>query len=298
MKLALITLSDQGARVIARLAGVWPESTLWVHENVRWIPPLSPGEDRGEAIDDGRAAPAATQPAWPPGLTDLPPSVPAAQRFSRVIDLTHEIFAQFRGLVYAAPLGVVVRSIAGCCQQKTTDPAVVAVNVGARWAIALLSGHEGRANELAFAVANVLGAEPIVTTSSEAVKDLVVGVGCRRGTPAEAIVAAVGLALAAVSADADRVRVLASADVKSDEPGLHEAARRLGVPLRLVGAEEIVASPREFARSEFVQEKVNLPAVAEPAALLAGRRTRLLLPKTVYHGVTVAIARESFLPSA
>jgi cobalt-precorrin 5A hydrolase len=215
-----------------------------------------------------------------------------------VIELTHEIFPRFRGLVYAAPLGVVVRAIAGCCQQKTTDPAVVAVDVGARWAIAVLSGHEGRANQLAFDVANALGAEPIVTTSSEAVKDLVVGVGCRRGTPAEAIVAAVELALAAVSADADLVRVLASADVKGDEPGLYEAARRLGVPLRLVPAEEIVASPREFGRSEFVQEKVNLPAVAEPAALLAGRRTRLLLPKTVYHGVTVAIARESFSPSA
>ena len=106
------------------------------------------------------------------------------------------------------------------------------------------------------------------------------------------------LALAAVSADAGRVRVLASADVKADEPGLLEAARRLGVPLRLVAAEEIAASPRAFARSEFVQEKVDLPAVAEPAALLAGRRTRLLLPKTVYHGVTVAIARESFSPSA
>jgi cobalt-precorrin 5A hydrolase len=305
MKLALITLSDQGARVIARLAGAWPDSTLWVHESVK--------------------------------------ELPAAKRFSGVIELTHEIFPQFRngqetsvgsdvgwianpsgdqtdlldglpirptgtptralspqfcGLVYVAPLGVVVRAIAGCCHEKTTDPAVVAVDVGARWAIALLSGHEGRANELAFAVANVLGAEPIVTTSSEAVKDLVVGVGCRRGTPADAIVAAVELGLAAVSADVGRVRVLASADVKADEPGLHEAARRLGLPLWLVPAEEIVASPREFARSEFVQEKVNLPAVAEPAALLAGRRTRLVLPKTVYHGVTVAIARESFLPSA
>jgi cobalt-precorrin 5A hydrolase len=222
----------------------------------------------------------------------------AAKRFSQVIDLTREIFGQFRGLVYVAPVGVVVRAIAGCCQDKTTDPAVVAVDVGARWAIALLSGHEGRANELAFAVANVLGAEPVVTTSSEAAKDLVVGVGCRRGTAAEAIVAAVELALAAVSADLGRVRLLASADVKGDEPGLFEAARRLGLPLRLVAAEEIAASPREFARSAFVQEKVNLPAVAEPAALLAGRRTRLLLPKTVYHGVTVAIARESFLPSA
>jgi cobalt-precorrin 5A hydrolase len=315
MKLALITLGDQGAQVIARLAGAWPECTLWVHESVRWIPPLPPGEGRGEGvpgrnaetprrpdaevsdegIDDGRTILGPTQPAWPPGLTD---PLPLAKRFSRVVDLTHEIFPQFPGLVYVAPLGVVVRSIAGCCREKTTDPAVVAVDVCARWAIALLSGHEGRSNELAFAVANLLGAEPIVTTSSEAVKNLVVGVGCRRGTPADAIVAAVGLALAAISADAGRVRVLASADLKADEPGLHEAARRLGVPLRLVPAEEIVASPRDFAHSEFVQEKVNLPAVAEPAALLAGRRTRLLLPKTVYHGVTVAIARENFLPSA
>jgi cobalt-precorrin 5A hydrolase len=297
-ELTLITLSDQGARVIVRLAAAWPECTLWVHESVRWIASLPPGEGKSEGIDDGRAPPAAVQPAGPPGLTDVPSLAPTAQRFSRVMDLTREIFPRFRGLVYVAPVGVVVRAIAGCCREKKSDPAVVAVDVGARWAIALLSGHEGRANELAFAVANVLGAEPIVTTTREAAKDLVVGVGCRRGTAAEAIVAAVELALAAVSADLDRVRLLASADVKGDELGLHEAARRLGVPLRLVGAEEITASPREFARSDFVQQKVHLPAVAEPAALLAGRRTRLLLPKTVYHGVTVAIARESSSPSA
>ncbi len=297
MKLALITLSDQGARVIARLAGVWPESTLWVHESVAELPRSFPETSCGAGVPPAQAAQAAGTAAPQERGVNLG-QAPRAQRFSRVTELTHEIFAQFRGLVYVAPLGVVVRAIAGCCDRKTTDPAVVAVDVGARWAIALLSGHEGRANQLAFAVANVLGAEPIVTTSSEAAKDLVVGVGCRRGTSAEAIVAAVELALAAVSADAGRVRVLASADVKGDEPGLFEAARRLGVPLRLVAAEEIVASPREFARSEFVEEKVHLPAVAEPAALLAGRRTRLLLPKTVYHGVTVAIARESFSPSA
>jgi cobalt-precorrin 5A hydrolase len=44
-------------------------------------------------------------------------------------------------------------------------------------------------------------------------------------------------------------------------------------------------------------EKVNLPAVAEPAAMLAGRRTRLLRGKKSYHGVTVALARESFMSS-
>jgi cobalt-precorrin 5A hydrolase len=38
-----------------------------------------------------------------------------------------------------------------------------------------------------------------------------------------------------------------------------------------------------------------VPAVAEAAALLAGRRTRLILPKKIVNGVTVALARESFM---
>ncbi len=43
----------------------------------------------------------------------------------------------------------------------------------------------------------------------------------------------------------------------------------------------------------IVEEKVAVPAVAEPVALLAGRRTELLLPKTIINSVTVAIAREN-----
>jgi cobalt-precorrin 5A hydrolase len=44
-----------------------------------------------------------------------------------------------------------------------------------------------------------------------------------------------------------------------------------------------------------VEEQVNLPAVAEPVALLAGRRTQLILSRRIYNGVTAAVARESFL---
>jgi cobalt-precorrin 5A hydrolase len=90
------------------------------------------------------------------------------------------------------------------------------------------------------------------------------------------------------------VRLLASADIKKDEEGLIEAARLLGIPLRFIGSEEIRASKKKFARSEFVEKVVKLPAVAEPAALLAGRRTRLILPRMTSGPVTVAIARESF----
>lgn len=223
---------------------------------------------------------------------------PHARRFDRIIELTQEIFGQYEGLVYIAPTGLVVRAIAPCVEHKTSDPAVVVVDVGGRWAISLLSGHEGGANALAMAVANTIGAEPVITTTTEAAKDLIVGVGCRRGAAAEDIASAIEAALAQAKVPLDRVRLIASADLKADEAGLHEAARRLGVPLRLISSEEIRQCPREFTRSELAQEKVNLPAVAEPAALLAGRRTSLLLPRQTIRGVTVAVAAERSTLSA
>jgi cobalt-precorrin 5A hydrolase len=92
----------------------------------------------------------------------------------------------------------------------------------------------------------------------------------------------------------DEIRFLASADIKRNEEGLLAAARFMGIPLRFITSEEIRSSRRKFARSAFVEKKVNLPAVAEPAAILAGRRTRLILPKMTSGPVTVALARESF----
>ncbi len=204
---------------------------------------------------------------------------PTAERFTRIADLTAALFPVCRGLVYAAPAGVVVRAIAPLIRSKYEDPAVVVLDAGGRWAVSLLSGHEGGANALAIRVANILGAEPVITTTTEALKSVIVGIGCRRGTPAERIVAAVREALAEAGVALEEVRLLASADLKADEAGLLAAAEALGVPVRFIPSAEIRASTREFSHSDFVEEKVNLPAVAEPAALLAGRRTRFICRK-------------------
>lgn len=215
-------------------------------------------------------------------------------RFNRVTTLTRRIFSRYRALIYVMPCGVVVRAIAPCLRSKLTDPAVVVVDVGARHAISLLSGHEGGANELAFQIANCTGAEPVISTTTEAVKALVVGVGCRRGVPAVKIIAAIRTTLRRRRLNLRQVRLLASADVKADEPGLHTAAQRLGLPLRFIPSAEIQATRRHFTRSRFVEKKVDLPAVAEPAALLAGQHTQLICPKQIFDGVTVAVARETF----
>ncbi|HWQ09700.1 MAG TPA: hypothetical protein VN436_11345, partial [Holophaga sp.] len=111
--------------------------------------------------------------------------------FDRLTDQVRELWDHAEGLVCFVPTGVVVRAIAPCLKSKLTDPAVVVCDVLGRWAVSLLSGHEGGANDLTLRVANLLGAEPIITTTTEAVKDLVVGVGCRKGTAAEVIESAV-----------------------------------------------------------------------------------------------------------
>jgi len=257
MKLAIITLSAEGARVARRLAHAMTGADLYLHRAV------------------------ATR--------------AKAKHFNAVVALSRKIFRRYDGLVYVCPTGVVVRAIAPLIQHKLTDPAVVVVDVGARYAISLLSGHEGGANTLALQVANILGAEPVVTTTTEAIKNLIVGVGCRRGAASAQIVAAVREALRKVRAKPEQVRLLASADIKANERGLIEAAARLGLSLRFIASDEIRSTSREFRRSEFVKNKVNLPAVAEPCALLAGRRTQLILPKTILNGVTVAVARENCL---
>jgi len=264
VKIAVITLSKEGTKVAAKLAASWKECDVFVHASV------------------------------PPGGETQPADVlPPVQRFDHIVELTERIFGLYQGLVYVAPSGAVVRAIAPCLRHKTVDPAVVVVDVAARWAVSLLGGHEGGANELALAAANVLGAEPVISTTTEAVKNLIVGVGCRRGAAAEAIVAAVRAAMALAGSELGRVRLMASAEIKASEPGLREAAKELGLPLRLIPDEEIRHTARTFSRSDFVQEKVDLPAVAEPVALLAGRRTQLILPKRVFPNVTVAIAREN-----
>jgi precorrin-3B C17-methyltransferase len=260
VKTAIITLSEHGARLARQLAAKLGDCRIYVHSGV-----ASAVAERG-----------------------------AVTQFEHITDVSRELFdAKCGGLVYIAPTGLVVRAIAPCIKSKLSDPAVVVVDVGGRWSISLLSGHEGGANELAMDVANALAAEPVVTTTTEAAKDIIIGVGCRKGVAAGKIIQAIRQALAAANVPLERVRMIASADIKSGEAGLLEACTALKTPLRLVSSDEIRGSTAAFTRSEFVEAKVNLPAVAEPCALLSGTRTRLLLPKQKYGDVTVALAQET-----
>ncbi|MFP4084269.1 MAG: cobalamin biosynthesis protein [Desulfonatronovibrio sp.] len=215
--------------------------------------------------------------------------------FDRIMDLTAELFARHTKIVYILPVGVAVRAVADLVRHKLTDPAVVVVDVGCRWAVSLLSGHEGGANDLAMQTANILGCQPVITTSTQAEKDIVVGIGCRKGAQAKDIISALRFCLEKAGIELHRVRLLASADIKKSEEGLIKAADRLGIPLYFLSSSVIRNIPLKTAESQFVMDQVGLPGVAEPCALLCASNPKLILGKTVCASVTIAIARENSL---
>ncbi len=77
---------------------------------------------------------------------------------------------EYDGLVCIMATGIVIRILAGEFKNKYKDPAIVVCDERGDFAISLLSGHLGGANELAIKVAEITGGQPVITTSSDVQK--------------------------------------------------------------------------------------------------------------------------------
>ena len=279
--------------------------------------------------------------------------------------------------------GIVVRLIAPYLDSKEKDPAVVVMDDAGKFAISLLSGHLGGANELAERCAFAVGARSVITTATDAnnlpsldmlakeqgwviddigkvkhlnsllldnmeiavvdaggktrnwlhgrgkvkfydsftdavesradgflfvtnrdlpqqatpekllilrPRNLVLGIGCNRGTPADEIEAFVSGHLKRMFLSRKSVHSIASAAAKRDEPGLLEYAARLGVPLQCYESDELNRTEFPSPPSAHAMAAVGAAAVAEPAAILASNGGRLLLKKVKSENVTLAVA--------
>lgn len=299
--------------------------------------------------------------------------------------LIREKFSCYEGFIFIMATGIVVRVIAPYIQDKRIDPAVIVMDEQGQYAISLLAGHIGGANELAQLIGEAVGAVPVVTTATDvsnkpaadvlAVKlhrtiqpflalkkingaivhgeqvrfflderlpnqefyiqtakklgirlepitemnaaeydgavlitdetvkinkphiylrsiPLAVGIGCRRGTPPADILQAVREACHSIGADINQIAMIGSTVVKQDEAGLLAVIEQLNVPSRFFTNEELQTCIDEYELevSSFVQKQIGVGNVCAAAAILTGQTNKLLLPKTKYKNVTVAIA--------
>ena len=92
---------------------------------------------------------------------------PQTQSAHPIHSFTATEFDTYKYLIFIGALGICVRTIAPLLHSKTTDPAVINIDSTGRFAISVLSGHIGGANEYTRMIADIIGAENIITTQSD-----------------------------------------------------------------------------------------------------------------------------------
>jgi cobalt-precorrin 5A hydrolase/precorrin-3B C17-methyltransferase len=216
-------------------------------------------------------------------------------------EVVRDVFRRYRRLVLIMAVGIAVRLIATEIRDKHQDPGVVVVDDAGSFSVSLLSGHEGGANELARKIASLLGANAVVTTASELSKavayppkSLVVGIGCNRGTAVLEIESAVKQIFSEYGLSIKSVRNIATIDIKKNEPGLLEFARKYRLPIEYFDKESLGEVKFPSRPSPAVLRHVGTPAVCESAALLSSGSNSLIIPKASFNrAVAIAVARSA-----
>ncbi|AQU87756.1 cobalamin biosynthesis protein CbiG [Komagataeibacter nataicola] len=119
---------------------------------------------------------------------------------------------------------------------------------------------------------------------------IVAGLGLRSGCDAQALIA---LVLAAQQRCGRRADLVAVPAFRYREAGVQAAARHLGLGLRAVTPDELLAAqPRCMTRSARAQAAIGVASVAEGCALaVAGPHSRLIVPRLTGSGATCAMAQ-------
>ena len=121
---------------------------------------------------------------------------------------------------------------------------------------------------------------------------LVLGAGCNKGVSPEDFESSAMDFLKGAGVSVMSLKALATIDIKRDEPAMKIFAESHNIPLVTFAADELNMLAGNFTASERVRHFTGTDNVCERACVLcAGEGGVLLRSKTVYNGITFALAR-------
>ncbi|MGZ7043791.1 MAG: cobalt-precorrin 5A hydrolase [Methanobacterium sp.] len=285
-----------------------------------------------------------------------------------------ETFHEYDCILGIMATGIMIRNICPLIKNKIEDPAVLTMDDKGKHIISLLSGHFGGANDIALKIAEISGAEPVITTATDIhgkfgidslarkyylyiedyrnikainsaliqdkkveiyippgydfifkdkrvktsyikkeslnnelktvygdkyvilrPKKLVLGIGARKCIAETKVQQAINEVMKLLNLSPMRVDALATGEMKKDEEGIIQTAKKLNIPLEIITEDQIKSlNHPDISPSKFVEKKFGVPGVCEPSALIAaGNNPRLIFKKTAFNGVTIAAAVSS-----
>jgi cobalt-precorrin 5A hydrolase/precorrin-3B C17-methyltransferase len=151
----------------------------------------------------------------------------------------------------------------------------------------------GNPEDLAVVLDNNLGNHPIARqVLFIRPKNLILGIGCKKGTSQAAIAGAVADFLQKYRRSFLSVKKLVSIELKANETGILEYCRQCDLIFQTLSADKLAVIQSRLSSSAFVKQTVGVGNVAEACAFLGGNHPRLICGKTVYPGITLALTEE------
>lgn len=127
-------------------------------------------------------------------------------------------------------------------------------------------------------------------------KAVILGVGCKKGKPAEEIEHFILSQLETLNIARESIAAVASIDNKREEPGILEFCAKYQLPFLVFTAKQLEQIPGSFPESEFVRQAVGVGNVCQRAAIcgLAGEKGKLIGERKAVHGMTMAAAEREW----